>query len=351
MGGMMSIVNFPLANNENALGPSPMAHAAALTALASPHLYPDSAYLELKQTLAAFLQVEPQQLTIGNGSENVLELIVKAALHSGGNAVISQYTFLTIPLLIKSYGAMAKVVPAQNWGHDIAAMVAAIDEKTRVLFLVNPNNPTGSYTTVQDFLWLMEAVPTHVLVVVDEAYYEYMSAADYPYTLAYLARYPNLVITRTFSKIYGLAALRIGYGISSLEVANRLEAVRLPYNVNAVAAKAACAALQDQAHVAQSTAMTCAGRQQLIAGLQQTELMYLPSVGNFITVRVGDAKRCYQQLLQGGVMVRALDAYAMPEYIRVTVGTAEQNSRFLALLADLALTGPWSTLQPAARLL
>lgn len=321
-----------LASNENPLGPSPHVISAVQQVLLKAHFYPDGGCFELKQALMTYLSVNPEQITVGNGSENILELIVKAYLHKGDTAVISQYAFLTIPILIQSYGVKANIVAAHEWGHDIANMLKAIDEKTRVLFLVNPNNPTGTYTNEKDFVTLMESVPPHILVVVDEAYSEYISKADYPDTLTYLSRFPNLIITRTFSKVYGLAALRLGYAISSPDIADILNRARLPFNVNAIAAKAACAALADQEHVQKSVALNNSGMQQLKEGIEKLQLNYIPSIGNFITLNVNDGAIVYQQLLQEGVIVRPLKAYDMPQHIRVTIGTAEQNERFLRTL-------------------
>lgn len=321
-----------LASNENPLGPSSSAMMAAQLAISNSHIYPDGGCFELKQALSSFLSVKPEQLTIGNGSENILELIVKAYLKHQDTAVISQYAFLTIPILIQSYGAKANVVPATEWGHDIEKMINAIDEKTRILFLVNPNNPTGTYTNDNDFKRLMEAVPPHVLVVVDEAYSEYIAKKDYPDTANYLSHYPNLVITHTFSKVYGLAALRLGYAISSVEIADILNRSRLPFNVNTIAAKAACAALNDQQHVKNSVELNREGMEQLESELNKLKLEYIPSIGNFITINVGDASTIYQQLLLEGIIVRPLIAYGMPKHIRVTIGTQQQNERFITAL-------------------
>lgn len=324
-----------LASNENPLGPSHKVILTAQHALQKAHFYPDGGCYELKQVLSNFLTVQPDQITVGNGSENVLELIVKAYLHKNDAAVISQYAFLTIPILLQSYGVIAKVVPARDWGHDIASMINAIDDKTRVLFLVNPNNPTGTYTNEADFVTLLQSVPPHVLIVVDEAYSEYITQSDYPDTLKYLTSYPNLIITRTFSKVYGLAALRLGYSISSPEIADILNRTRLPFNVNSIAAKAACAAIEDQEHVQNSVMINQHGMQQLQQGLEELKLPYIPSIGNFITIDVNNAAAVYQKLLLEGVIVRPLNAYGMPAYIRVTIGTTQQNNRFLSALKKI----------------
>lgn len=328
-----------LASNENPLGPSHKALQAIQAALLQAHIYPDGGCYEIKQAISQFLNVDPNQITMGNGSENILELIVKAYLQRGDTAVISQYAFLTIPIIIQSYGTIANVAPASNWGHDITKMISAIDAKTRVVFLVNPNNPTGTYTNERDFSLLMESVPPHILVVVDEAYVEYIQHPDYPNALTFLPRYPNLIITRTFSKAYGLAALRLGYAISSPEIADMLNRARLPFNVNSFATKAAYAALQDQEHVQHSIKLNREGMKQMEAALKKLSLNFISSLGNFITIDVGDAGKVYQQLLQEGVIVRPLNAYDMPRHIRVTIGTPDQNQRFVNAIQRMLAGG------------
>ncbi len=321
-----------LASNENPLGTSEHVLKSVQQALCNAHIYPDGGQYELKQALSNYLSVSPAQITVGNGSENILELIVKAYLHLNDSAVISEFAFLTIELLIRASGATLKVARATQWGHNIDNMINAVDDKTRVLFLVNPNNPTGTYTNQADFEKLLNSIPSHIIIVVDEAYSEYIDKPDYPKTFSYLANYPNLVITRTFSKVYGLAALRLGYAVSSLEIADILNRARLPFNVNSIVAKAGCAALQDQEHVAKSVALNHQGMQQLEEGLRQQGRDFIPSIGNFITIDVGHGNEVYQQLLLEGVIVRPLQAYNMPRHIRVTVGTHEQNERFLNAL-------------------
>ena len=325
-----------LASNENPLGASQQAIQAASIALRDMHIYPDGACYELKQLLSPFLSVATNQLTIGNGSENILEMIIKSYLQSGDHAVISQYAFLTIPILIKSYGGIAKVVPAKSWGHDIPEMIKSIDDKTRIIFVVNPNNPTGTYTNLNDFELLMKQVPPHVVVVIDEAYSEYISASDYPNAINYLSTYSNLIICRTFSKAYGLASLRLGYAVSSPEITDILNRSRLPFNVNSVAVKAGCAALLDQAHVQQSVLLNNEGMEYLTAQLREVGYDFIPSLGNFITINVGVGLEIYQKLLHHGVIVRPLTAYGMPQHIRVTVGTPEQNKRFISALKMVA---------------
>lgn len=325
-----------LASNENPLGPSPKALAAAQAALQKMYLYPDGGCYELKQAIAKFLQVDANQVTPGNGSENILEVIIKSYLDASSNAIISQYAFLTIPILIAASGAKTITIPAHHYGHHIDNMIAAVDDKTRIIFIVNPNNPTGTYTTKTDLIRLLNNVPSRVIVVVDEAYGEYIDRADYPDALSLLAQYPNLIISRTFSKAYGLAALRIGYAISSPEIADILNRARLPFNVNTVAAVAACAALLDQDHVAKSFKVNQQGMQQLEVGLKKLNIDYIPSLGNFITIDVKqEGITIYQKLLHQGVIVRPLGAYGLPTHLRVTIGTSAQNERFLQTLTQV----------------
>ncbi|MDX1901767.1 MAG: histidinol-phosphate transaminase [Gammaproteobacteria bacterium] len=332
--GLSSIIK--LASNENPLGASPIALSAAQKALAKAHIYPDGGCYELKHALGSLLKVQPVQITMGNGSENVLEIIMKAYLTQGHSAVVSQYAFLTIPLLIKSYGATMITVPAKNYSHDIDKMIAAVTDTTRMLFIVNPNNPTGTYTTDSDLRHLLESIPEHVLVVVDEAYREYINRVDYPDTLQLLNHYPNLIITRTFSKAYGLAALRLGYAISSEQIADILNRARLPFNVNSVAAAAGVAALSDKMHILKSIELNDQGMQQLLEGLKNLNVDMIPSLGNFITIDTKqNASDVYQKLLKQGVIVRPLGAYEMPRHIRVTIGTFEENDRFLQAFKEV----------------
>lgn len=326
-----------LASNENPLGPSPKALQAIQEALPKLHIYPDGSCYELKQVIAKHFSIDTSQITVGNGSENILEIIGKAYLQAGDSAVISEYAFLTIPLIIQSFGARIIKAPAVNWGHHIQNMLDAIDEQTRVLFLVNPNNPTGTYTNKTDFTKLMNSVPSNIIVVLDEAYSEYITEDDYPDALSYLAHHPNLIISRTFSKIYGLAGLRIGYSISSPEIADILNRARLPFNVNTLAAKAAAVALLDLEHVRKTVELNRTGMQQMEAGLKKLKLDYIPSLANFVTIDVQDGPAIYQKLLHEGVIVRPLKAYDMPRHIRVTIGTTEQNQRFLTSIEKVMM--------------
>lgn len=321
-----------MASNENPLGVSPKALAAMRLALEDSHIYPDGSGFELKQALSQIFGIEPNQITLGNGSENVLEIIGKAYLNEYSSAVISQYAFLTIPLIIQSFGATTLVAPAVNWGHNVDNILNAIQANTKMIFIVNPNNPTGTYTHQADLIKLLNAVPPHVLVVLDEAYNEFIDAEDYPSALSFLKTYPNLIISRTFSKAYGLAGARVGFSISSPEIADILNRARLPFNVNSLAMVGAIAALNDVEHIKNTVTLNKRGMLELQNGLKALNLAYIPSVGNFITVEVNDGLQVYQQLLHHGVIVRPLKAYDMPKHIRVTIGTSEHNSRFLTAI-------------------
>jgi histidinol-phosphate aminotransferase len=332
--GLTDIIK--LASNENPLGPSPKALAAAQQALLKSHLYPDGGCYAIKQALAKFLNVNANQLVLGNGSENTLEIIIKAYLNSDSNAIVSQYAFATIPIQIKAFGAKLITIPTQQYRHDIQATIQACNNKTKIIFVVNPNNPTGTYTSTNEFNELLNAIPKDVLIVLDEAYSEYIDKSDYPNSLELLKQHPNLIISRTFSKIYGLAGLRIGYTISSPEIADILNRARLPFNLNLVASAAAIAALEDHHYVAQSIALNNQGREQLKNGLNKLNISFIPSVGNFITINAKrDGNEVYQALLHKGVIVRPLTSYGMPTHLRITIGTHEQNERFLQTLREV----------------
>lgn len=331
--GLTDIIK--LASNENPLGASQKVQDAIKQALNQIHFYPDGGCYELKNVLSRFYNLPLNYFTIGNGSENILELIVKAYLLPGEEAIISQYAFATIPLLLKSFGAKIITVPVKNWEVDCDALLAAITSTTKIVFIVNPNNPTGTYIARNNLERILKNISSETLIVMDEAYNEYIDAPDYTDALPYLAQYPNLIITRTFSKVYGLAGLRMGYAVSHAAVADILNRARLPFNINLIGATAAIAALQDQAHVQQSKKLNTAGMQQLITGLRKLNLEFIPSVANFITVNVNDAEKIYQKLLAKGVIVRPLISYGMPAFVRISIGTQVQNARLLTALSEV----------------
>lgn len=328
-----------LASNENPLGPSPRALDAARAALSDIARYPDSHGHALKQALAGQLNVAASQITLGNGSNDVLELVARTFLGENDEVLIAQYAFGMYELFVRAVGARPVVVPAHAWGHDLQGMQHAATARTRLVFIANPNNPTGTWTAERDFEDLLHALPANILVVVDEAYFEYVSEPDYPDTISMLARFPNLIVTRTFSKVHGLAGLRIGYGVSQADIAGYLDRVRQPFNVNSVAAAAATAALKDPDHVTSSVELNRKGMRQLREGIEQLGLCCIPSVANFLAIDLGVAAApIYEALLRHGVIVRPIASYGMPNHLRVTVGLPEENDRFLRTLRRVL---PW----------
>ena len=321
-----------LASNENPLGPSPLALAAAQDALFDMALYPDGAGFSLKAKLAAQWSVAANQIVLGNGSNDVLDMAARAFLSPGLSSVYAQHAFAVYPIATQTVGAHGIAVPAKDYGHDLNAMRAAIRDDTRVLWIANPNNPTGTFLPWAEVEAFLETVPQQVLVVLDEAYGEFLPPAERCDTAAWLARFPNLLIVRTFSKAYGLAGLRVGYGLGSAEVIDMLNRVRHPFNVNAPALAAAEAALDDTDFLARSYALNAAGMTQLAAGLAGLGVDVVPSKGNFLLAKVGDSARINTELLKRGVIVRPVANYGLPEFLRVSVGLLGQNTRFLDAL-------------------
>ncbi len=321
-----------MASNESPLGPSPKAVAAIRTALDTLHYYPDGNGFELKALLTKKLGVAAESFVLGNGSNDVLELAARAYLTPGDSAVHSQHAFMVYPLAIQAIGAKGIVVPAKDYGNDLDAIARAIRADTKVVFLANPNNPTGTFSPWNEILRFVQRVPPRVLVVLDEAYGEYLPDDLKSPSTAWIAKHPNVIVTRTLSKAFGLAGLRVGYAIATPAVADVMNRVRQPFNVNTLALVAACAALTDDEFIARSRAVNAAGLEQLKQGFAKLGLEHIPSWGNFITVRVGDAGRVYRDLLADGVIVRPIAGYGLPEHLRVTVGLPEHNERFLAAL-------------------
>lgn len=325
-----------LASNENPLGPSLKALDAIRAELAELTRYPDGNGFELKRRLAERCGVMPAQVTLGNGSNDILDLVARAYLAPGLNAVFSEYAFAVYPIATQAVGAVGKVVPARDFGHDLPAMLAAIDANTRVVFIANPNNPTGTWFGPAALESFLAQVPENVLVVLDEAYIEYAEGDELPDGLDYLARYPNLLVSRTFSKAYGLASLRVGYGLSSGQVADVLNRVRQPFNVNSLALAAACAALDDADYLAESRRINDAGMLQLEEGFRALGLTWIPSKGNFIAVDFGrDAASINAALLREGVILRPVGGYGMPTFLRVSIGLPAENARCLEALAKV----------------
>ncbi len=321
-----------LASNENPRGPSPQVRAAIATAAADITRYPDGNGFALKTVLTAQLGVAREQIVLGNGSNDVLELAAQAFLRPGDHAVYAQHAFAVYPLAVQARGATGIEVPARAYGHDLDAMRAAITPRTRVVFIANPNNPTGTWLPSAEVKAFLAAVPRDVVVVLDEAYDEYLEAAQRSQGVTWLGEHANLIVSRTFSKAYGLAGLRIGYGLMDAAVAALLNAVRQPFNVNSVAQAAALAALADVEYVSESAALNRAGLRQLTTALEAMGVAYVPSHGNFLLIAVGDATAIYERLLRQGVIVRPVANYGLPQHLRVTVGLEAENQRFLSAL-------------------
>ncbi len=319
-----------LASNENPLGMSPKAKAALEKAVGTLERYPDD--FELKAAVAAYTGFGMERVVLGNGSNDLLDMAARVFLAPGRSTIFSQHAFAVYPLASLSVGAELIAVPAKDFGHDLDAMCAAIRPDTRLIWIANPNNPTGTFVPYPQLKAFMQSVPADVVVVLDEAYNEYLPAEVRVDSKEWLAEFPNLIITRTFSKIYGLAGLRIGYALTSAAIADLMNRVRQPFNCNNLALAAATAALDDGEFVVRSQELNRAGMEQLTGGFRQLDFDYIPSYGNFVAFRAGDAASVNEKLLRQGVIVRPIAGYGMPEWLRVTIGTEAENLRFLEAL-------------------
>ncbi|HEY9118511.1 MAG TPA: histidinol-phosphate transaminase [Marinobacter sp.] len=323
-----------LASNENPLGPSPKALAAVRKVLGELCRYPDGNGFDLKQALSERYGVMPSQITLGNGSNDVLEVITRCFADQNSEVVFSQYAFAVYPLVTQAIGATGVSVPASDYGHDLNAMAEAVTDRTKLVFVANPNNPTGTVHGAEAIEAFLDRIPERVLVVLDEAYCEYLQGKGYVDGLSLLERYPNLIVTRTFSKAWGLASLRAGYSVSSPEIANVLNRVRQPFNVDALALAAATAVLGDEQYLQRAREVNAEGMKQLETAFNEMELDYIPSAGNFIALNVGErAADINQLLLEQGVIVRPIAGYGMPGHLRVSIGLPEENDRFIESLA------------------
>ncbi len=331
-----------LASNENPLGPSPRAAEAATAAVQAGHRYPDGNGFDLRNAIAERHGIDPQRVTLGNGSNDVLALVAQTFLGPGRRAVFSAHAFAVYPIVTQAVGAEARVVPAlsaehpeQPRGHDLEAMAAATDESVQVVFVANPNNPTGTWLGADALRRFLDAVPERTLAVVDEAYFEYaVEEADYPDASRWLDDYPNLIVTRSFSKVHGLGGVRAGYALSHPAVAELMNRVRQPFNCSAPAQAAALASLGDAEHLQRSVALNTEQRALLRRGLEELGFAPLPSAGNFLTFDAGArAGEINEGLLRSGVIVRPVDAYELPGHLRVSVGTPAENRTFLAALS------------------
>ncbi len=321
-----------VASNENPLGPSPAAVAAMQHVIEHLNLYPDGNAFYLKQKLAAKLNLQPANLILGNGSNEIIEFVGHAYMAPGVEVVVSQYCFAVYPLVTKLFGAKLVTVPAKHLGHDLTAMLNAITPQTRVVFVANPNNPTGTVVPKDELLRFVERIPAHVLLVMDEAYIEFLDGAADLVALVRAGTKPNILLMRTFSKIFGLAGLRLGYGIAHPELIAAFEKVRQPFNINSIAQAGALAALEDTVHVQRTRENNAAGLRFFAQALAKLGLEFVPSAANFVLVKVGDGQKVFDAMQRAGVIVRPMGGYQLGEWIRITVGAANENNRCLAAL-------------------
>jgi histidinol-phosphate aminotransferase len=324
-----------LASNENPRGAGPKAIAAMRIAIGETGRYPDGNGFALKEALSKRYGLAPDRIVLGNGSNDVLEMAARAFLTPGTSAVYSEHAFVVYPLATQAIGATGIAVPAKDFGHDLDAMAKAVRSDTRVVFVANPNNPTGTWVEPKSVRAFLEKIPADVLVVLDEAYNEYLDPELRSDAVRWSDEFPNLVVSRTFSKAYGLAGLRVGYGFSHPQVVDLMNRVRQPFNVSDIAQAAATAALFDDEFVEQSTLLNKQGMKTLTEGFLRLGLSWIPSHGNFVCVKVGKGAEVFQRLLSQGVIVRPIAAYGMPEYLRVSIGTESENARFLSALATV----------------
>jgi len=322
-----------LASNENPRSPAATVQRAMAAVASEVSRYPDGSGFQLKQRLSKVLKVTPSNITLGNGSNDVLELIVRAFVQPGEGVVVSAHAFAVYVLSASAAGAKLHEAPARNWGHDLDAMFDMIGGETRAVFIANPNNPTGTWVTSTKLRQFLDALPSHVIAVVDEAYFEYVEEAEYPDCIEMLPGYPNLIVTRTFSKIYGLAGLRVGYAIASEQITEVMNRIRHPFNVNSIALAAAAGALDDREFVESSRTLNREQMAVLCEEFTRLGLDWIPSVGNFVTVDVGQpAMDVFNKMLLQGVIVRPVANYGMPNHLRFTVGLAFENEKALHAL-------------------
>ena len=329
--GLKEIIK--LASNENPLGPSPKAVAAIRKNLGIINRYPDSQGYYLKKALAKFLNVEPGNIVLGNGSDELIDIILKTFVEEDEQIITADFTFLEYKIISHVKGRTVICVPLKYFKYDLAAMKERIDKKTKVIFISNPNNPTGTYVTRQEIEEFLRDLPEDILLVLDEAYDTFIDVSDFPNSLSYLRNKKNVIILKTFSKAYGLAGLRIGYAIARGELASYMEVARQPFNVNTLAQKAAIAALTDTKFLAKTRKVILEGKDYLYAQLKRLGIAYVPSVANFILIDVSrDGVGVFKEMLKDGVIVRDMRQYGLKNYIRVTIGTAKENKRFINVL-------------------
>jgi len=343
--GISNIIK--LASNENPAGPAESVMQAIRDELSELTRYPDGNAFALKQALAELHNIGTDCITIGNGSNDILELITRVFLKPGDNAMFSQHAFAVYPIATQAAGGESNIVAANSsehampHGHDLDGFLKAINNNTRIIFVANPNNPTGTWISRDELYNFIKAVPANIVVVVDEAYFDYVGEAEYPDCSQWLVEFPHLLVTRTFSKAYGLAALRVGYGLASEMLTDLMNRVRQPFNVNHLAQVAALAALKNQDYINESAALNVVAYDHIVATIKALGYRWIPSVGNFICIDAGiPGSELFPALLKKGIIVRPIDNYELPQYIRVTIGTADENDRFLEALQSIAGVGP-----------
>lgn len=325
-----------LASNENPLGPSQRALDAARTAIETVNRYPDGGAYYLREKLARFFDRDMEEIVLGNGSNELIEMIVHVFVEPGDEAIMSDQAFIIYQMSVQCVGGRNVVVPPKGFGHDLQAMADRVTKRTRILFIANPNNPTGTICTRTEFEAFLARVPEDVLVIMDEAYFEYVIDPEYPDSLDYQRMHPNIVTLRTFSKIHGLAGLRLGYAIADRAIVEAVNKVRAPFNVNSIAQAAAMAAVDDKEHIEETREMNTQGLEKLSEGFRALGLDYVPSHANFILVNVGrDGGEVYGKLLHHGVIVRPMKGYGLPDHLRVTVGTDAENDRALKAFGEV----------------
>lgn len=322
-----------LASNENPLGPSPKAIEAMRAALKNAHLYPDGSGFYLRKAVAAKLGLAPENVILGNGSNEVIEFLGHAFLNPGDDVITFQYAFIIYKLLATAFAARTIELPTSNFQHDLGAMLDAITPKTRLIFIPNPNNPTGTLISQRAMDSFISRAAKNIVVVFDEAYFEFLD--DPPDTLRYVREGRNVVVLRTFSKIHGLAGLRIGYGVATAELIEILHKTRQPFNVNSVAQAGALAALEDDAHLRETKRVIDEGRTYLQEQFSEMQIPFVPGVANFLMLNVGDGFAVFEKLLRRKIIVRPLKGYGLPEWVRITVGTMEENRKLIAALKDV----------------
>jgi len=322
-----------VASNENPYGPSPLAQRVLSATTGDIHRYPDGAGYALKTAIAQRHGVSIAQICLGNGSNDVLDMAARVFVSPGETGIISQHAFIVYYLSLIYAHADIKVIDALDFGHDTEQMAAAVDKGTKLIYIANPNNPTGTWSRADELRYLLDNVPENVITVVDEAYSEYVDDAQYPDCIGWLGDYPNLIVTRTFSKIFGLAALRIGYSVSSAQIADLLNRARQPFNCNTMGMTAAIESLKDEQYCQKCRQLNLEQMNFLVSGFDELNLQYIESVGNFICLDLGShAANTYESLLRMGVITRMIGGYGLPDHLRISIGTAKENERVLEAL-------------------